>query len=156
MVDLNILAARPTGAEVLLKTEKLSVCYEEGEQTLVVRWEGAVSSDELRSGYKEILEQVRRLKPVKWQLDLQKRGTICRQDQRWIFEYVFPEVLSIVNDDVFVAVVLPVFLMHDLVSELTGDELMQDGRFLIMQHFMYPEEGQRWLNEMQLIKMGTR
>ncbi|WP_266205417.1 hypothetical protein [Pontibacter kalidii] len=139
----------------LPQTEKLRVTYERQEQTLRITWQGDVSSQELREGYNQIIELVRRLKPVKWQLDLQKRGTIKREDQRWIFEHVFPEVLAIVNDDVFVAVVLPVFLMHDLVSELNGDELMQEGNFLIMQHFMYPEQAQRWLNEMYQIKTGS-
>ncbi|OKL41669.1 hypothetical protein [Pontibacter flavimaris] len=140
----------------LLQTEKLAVCYDGQEETLLIEWRGEVSSQELREGYSQIIAQVRRLKPVKWQLDLQQRGTIKREDQRWIFEFVFPEVLAIVNDNVFVAVVLPVFLLHDLVSELNGDELMQEGNFLIMQHFMYPEQAQRWLNEMHQIKTGTK
>ncbi|MCX2741818.1 hypothetical protein [Pontibacter anaerobius] len=157
IVGADMMAENPAGeVQDLLKTDKLRVRYAAQADTLFIYWEGAVSSEELKIGYTRIIELVRRLKPVKWQLDLQKRGTIRREDQRWVFEHVFPEVLSIVNDDVFIAVVLPVFLMHDLVSELSGDELMQDSNFLIMQHFMYPEEAQRWLNEMHLIKTGTK
>ena len=138
----------------LLSAPKLSVRYDTLEETLLVQWEGTVTSNELREGYTCLLELVRELRPVKWQLDLQTRSPIKREDQRWVFEFIFPKVLSLVKDDVFVAIVLPVSMIHELVSELTGDELMQEGNFLIMQHFMYPEEAQRWLNEMHLIKTG--
>ncbi|SFF90673.1 hypothetical protein SAMN05421739_101328 [Pontibacter chinhatensis] len=145
------------GEEVqeLARTEKLLVCYHSSDETLLIQWEGSISSEELRSGYELILEQVRRFRPVKWLLDLQKRSTIRRDDQRWIFEQVFPEALQLVGDDIFVGVVLPVFLMHDLVSELTGDELIQQGNLMVMHHFMYPQEAQRWLNEMYLLKTGS-
>lgn len=146
-----------TGEDVqeLCRTEKLLVCYSSAEDTLLIRWEGNITSEELRSGYEIIMEQVRRFRPVKWLLDLRKRSTIRRDDQRWIFEQVFPEALMLVGDDIFVAVILPVFLMHDLVSELTGDELIQQGNLMVMHHFMYPEEAQRWLNEMYLLKTGS-
>lgn len=156
MVSADMLAGNSVSQEpVLFQAEKLCVRYNKPEQTLNIIWSGELSSEELREGYTCILEQVKVLKPVKWLLDLQMRSAIRREDQRWIFEHVFPEVLGIVNDDVFVAVVLPVFQMYDLVSELNGDELMQEGSFMIMHHFMYPEEAQRWLNEMHQIKSGS-
>lgn len=156
MVSAAILAENTVCQEpVLLQTEKLCVRYDKPKQTLHVVWNGELSSQELREGYTCILEFVKVLRPVKWLLDLQMRSAIRREDQRWVFGHFFPEVLGIVNDDVFVAVVLPIFQMYDLVSELSGDELMQEGSFMIMQHFMYPEEAQRWLNEMYQIKSGS-
>ncbi|TPE46017.1 hypothetical protein [Pontibacter mangrovi] len=125
-----------------------SLSYSEEDETLIVRWRGEVSSEELRNGYVLVMDHVRQLRVRKWQLDLQNRDTIRGEDQRWIFEHVFQEALRVLNCDIFVAVVLPVFLLDGLVSELSGDELMHDGNFLIMQHFMYREEAQRWLNEM--------
>ncbi|WP_299757346.1 hypothetical protein [uncultured Pontibacter sp.] len=139
----------------LLKTDKLSVKYLKQEETLEICWEGDVTSDEFKYGYTQIIEHVKAFKPVKWQLNVQNRQSLRRADQRWVFEYVFPEVLKIVNDDVFVAVVVPVSSIYNLVGELDGDELMTGENFLIMQHFMYPEEAQRWLNEMCLIKYGV-
>ena len=63
----------------LARTEKLLVCYNSSDETLLIRWEGSISSEELRSGYGLIMEQVRRYRPVKWLLDLQKRSTIRRE-----------------------------------------------------------------------------
>ncbi|CAM3598309.1 hypothetical protein POKO110462_11350 [Pontibacter korlensis] len=139
----------------LFKSEKLVVEYVAEEKTLIVGWKGKVKSEELRNGYDELLELVHRLRPRKWQLDLTKRDKLKKKDQRWIFENFLPKVLRAVNDDVFMAVIVPVIMLNELVSELSGDELMHKGNFLIMQNFMYREEGQRWLNEMEMIKLGA-
>lgn len=139
----------------LIVLDKLFVGYLQQDETMVIEWEGEVDSSELRCGYSRIVEQVCLLKPRKLQINLLNRSRIKRADQRWIFKHIFPEVLRVVNDDVFVAVVLPVSSFHTLVSDLSGDELMYNNQFLILQHFLYPEEAQRWLNGMCLRNTGS-
>ncbi|PRY12380.1 hypothetical protein CLV24_108124 [Pontibacter ummariensis] len=130
--------------------DKLNVHYDQEQEILVVTWTGKVSSEELRKGYDLVMEQVMTHKPRKWLLDLQERDKVNREDQRWVFQHVFPNVLRVVGNDVFVAVILPVSLYPGIVKDLEGDELMCGGYFLIMDHFLYPEEAHRWLNGMLL------
>ena len=133
-----------------------SMFYDEQEETFVIRWEGKVDKSDIHAGYAQVLEHVKNLKPKKWLLDLKNRHTIRREDQLWVFQHVFPEVLRLIGDDVFVAVVLPLTLYHGLVEDLNGDEMMDNNNFLIMQQFLYEEEAQRWLSHMQLLKKGER
>ena len=135
--------------------DRLYVCYEKDTETLVVRWEGKVSSEEIRQGYKTIMELVRHYKPQKWLLDLHKRSTIKKKDQRWVFTQVFPEMLRIIDSNVFVAIVLPVYFYQSLVDGLEGDELMQGDNFMIIHHCLYQQEGRRWLQQMSLINAGA-
>ncbi|ARS35243.1 hypothetical protein [Pontibacter actiniarum] len=149
-------ASQPAALLGLHASDKLDIAYNAEEETLLVHWEGEASTAEIKAGYDWIISVVRELKPKKWLLDFHKRNAIRRRDQRWVFKEVFPEVLRQVKDDVFVAVVLPVTLLHGLVADLDGDELMDGNNFLIIQHFLYQEEGQRWLNEMYRFKQAAQ
>lgn len=128
--------------------EQLTLQYNHEEETLYVKWEGEVSSNELRQGYAHIMNMVLTYKPQKWIMDLQNRRTIEKEDQQWVFKYVFPQVLRAVQKNVFVAIVMPVFAYSSLVNEIDGDELMDGDNFMIIHHFLYPEESRRWLQEM--------
>lgn len=134
---------------------KLTINYNELSETLEIRWEGTVSSTEVRQGYNRIMNYVLQYKPVKWLLDLHNRDKINRTDQRWVFTYFFPEALRVIGSDVFVAVILPVSSSHELVHELDGDELIQGDNFLIINHFLYPEAAQRWLELDKSVKAGA-
>lgn len=136
-------------------SNKLLVNYNERTETLEVKWEGTVTSHEVRQGYKLIMEYVLRHKPVKWLMDFHSRDKIKRTDQRWVFTYFFPEALRIVGSDVFVAVILPIGTSHELVQELNGDELIQGDNFMIINHFLYPEAAQRWLALDKSVKAGA-
>ncbi len=125
--------------------DKLSARFEEESQTLIITWQGAVSSAEIRQGYAYVMELIQYYKPHKWLMDLQQREIIKRADQRWVFTHFFPEALRLLKSDIFVAIILPVYSFHGLVSELDGDELMQGDNFLIINHFLYHEEARRWL-----------
>lgn len=128
--------------------ERLSLNYNHEEETLYIKWEGMVSSKELRQGYAHIMDMVSTYKPQKWIMDLQSRVSIEKDDQQWVFKYIFPEVLRAVQKNVFVAVVMPVFAYSSIVNEIDGDELMDGDNFLIIHHCLYQEESRRWLNEM--------
>ncbi|MBX0332869.1 hypothetical protein K3G39_06435 [Pontibacter sp. HSC-14F20] len=128
--------------------EQLILKYQHEEETLFIKWEGEVSSSELRQGYAHIMNMVLTYKPQKWVMDLQSRLAIEKVDQQWVFKYIFPEVLRAVNKNVFVAIVVPVFAYNSLVNEINGDELMDGDNFMIINHFLYQEESRRWLHEM--------
>lgn len=128
--------------------EQLSLKYIHEEQTLYIKWDGEVSSSELRQGYAHIMNMVFTYKPQKWIMDLQNRHTIEKEDQQWVFKYIFPEVLRAVNKNVFVAIVMPVFAYNSLVNEIDGDELIDGDNLMIIHHFLYQEESRRWLREM--------
>lgn len=135
--------------------ERLSLSYNQEEETLYIKWEGAVSSVELRQGYAHIMNMVFTYRPQKWILDLQSRVSIEKDDQQWVFKYIFPEVLRAVRKNVFVAVVMPVFAYNSLVNEIDGDELMDGDNFMIINHFLFKEESRRWLQEMTLTDLKT-
>lgn len=135
--------------------DSLLLSYNQEEETLYIKWVGKVSSVELRQGYTHIMHMVRTYKPQKWVLDLQNRLSIDKDDQQWVFKYIFPEVLRAVQKNVFIAVVMPVFAYNSLVDEINGDELMDGENFLIMHHFLYPEESRRWLKQMALTDLKT-
>lgn len=135
--------------------ERLSLSYNQEEETLYIKWEGAVSSVELRQGYVHIMNMVFIYRPQKWILDLQSRVSIEKDDQQWVFKYIFPEVLRAVRKNVFVAVVMPVFAYNSLVNEIDGDELMDGDNFMIINHFLFKEESRRWLQEMTFTDLKT-
>lgn len=128
--------------------EQLRLAYNHEEETLYIKWEGEVSSSELRQGYAHIMNMVHTYKPQKWIMDLQSRLAIEKEDQQWVFKYVFPQVLRTVNKNVFVAIVMPVFAYNSVVNEIDGDELIDGDNFMIIHHFLYKEESRRWLHEM--------
>lgn len=130
----------------------IEISYDADNHVLVVNWEGEPCSAEIRRGYTFIMEEVRKHKPKKVLLDLQRRCKISRCDQRWVFTTIFPQLLRILEHDVFVAVVLPVMLYTGLVAEMDGDELMYENNFLIIHHCLYREEAYRWLNNMHTEK----
>lgn len=135
--------------ELIYKLENLDVTYNSDSEVLVVNWEGEISSEDIRIGYKILLQQVKLHKPRKLLLDFHNRVSIKRRDQRWVFSTVFPGILRNVGDNVFVAIVLPVELYHGLVADMNGDELMHNNNFLIIHHSLYREEGFRWLESMR-------
>lgn len=135
--------------------EQLVLKYNHEEQTLYIKWEGEVSSNELRQGYAHIMYMVLTYKPQKWIMDLQNRLSIEKEDQQWVFKYIFPQVLRAVNKNVFVAIVMPVFAYNSLVNEINGDELIDGDNFMIIHHFLYQEESRRWLHEMAETDLKT-
>lgn len=139
------LLAHPESDERL---ENLDVVYDASSGVLVVNWEGEFSSEEIRFGYGIMMSKVKAHKPRKLLLDYRKRVSLRRRDQRWVFRKVFPKMLHIVNDSVFVALVLPVVLYDGLVADMTGDELMHKDNFFIIHHSLYREEAFRWLEGM--------
>lgn len=126
--------------------ENLSVNYDATSQVLYVKWQGKVKTRDLKYGYVYILRMVQFFKPNKWILDLQNRDIILKEDQQWVFKHVFPKVLRMLNQDVFIGVVLPVYLYESLVHDLNGDDLIYEDKVLLLQHFLYYEEALRWLN----------
>ncbi|GGG01548.1 hypothetical protein [Pontibacter amylolyticus] len=151
----NLIGANAFGKHFSVKDKNRSVLqeqlilkYNHDEQTLYIKWEGEVSSNELRQGYAHIMNMVLTYKPQKWIMDLQNRLSIEKEDQQWVFKYIFPQVLRAVNKNVFVAIVMPVFAYNSLVNEIDGDELMDGDNFMIIHHFLYQEESRRWLLEM--------
>ena len=153
--ELGAATAYTLSERGTLINSKLSVNYNEQTETLEIYWEGTVSSYEVRQGYTLIMEYVQRYKPVKWLLDFHNRDKIKRTDQRWVFTYFFPEALRIVSNDVFIAVILPIGSSHELVQELDGDELIQGDNFMIINHFLYREAAQRWLELDKSVKAGA-
>jgi hypothetical protein len=133
--------------------DRLSLSYRHDEETLYIKWEGAVTSVELRQGYAHIMDMVFTYKPQKWILDLQSRVTIDKDDQQWVFKYIFPEVLRAVKKNVFVAVVMPVHAYSSYVNEINGDELIDGENLMIIHHFLYQEESRRWLREMAITEL---
>ncbi|MFD2245166.1 hypothetical protein [Pontibacter ruber] len=131
---------------------KLEASYDQDSETLNIRWKGEVRSEEIKRGYASIMQMVRHYKPRKWVLNLQERDGVKRDDQRWVFKYVFPRALRAVNDDIFLAVILPVHAYHSVLTDIDGDELIVEDKFLVLQHFLYPEEGKRWLESMVEMK----
>ncbi|MHA6247985.1 hypothetical protein ACXYMU_08630 [Pontibacter sp. CAU 1760] len=123
--------------------------YDSTEEVLVVKWKGDVDSTDVRAGYRLLLQEVYTYKPRKMLLDFQHRHRIRRNDQQWVFGSVFPEMLRLVGDTVFMAIVLPITMYYGLVADMNGDELMQDNNFLIIQHTLYQQEAFRWLRNMQ-------
>ncbi|WP_299821456.1 hypothetical protein [uncultured Pontibacter sp.] len=143
-----------TVEEDLLKN-KLSSSYDAESQTLLVTWEGAVTSHEVRQGYMQIKELVLYYKPGKWLIDLHKRESIKRADQHWVITHFFPEALRLLKKDIFVAIILPLFSFPRLVDELNGDEFIQGDNFMIINHFLYREEALRWLSNTNEFQAGA-
>ena len=139
-----------TATESYTASIDISVLFDAVNHVLVINWEGKPGSAEIRKGYNMIVEEVRKYKPKKILLDLHRRGTISRCDQRWVFSTIFPQVLRILAANIFVAVILPVTLYTGLVVEMDGDELMYENHFFIIHHCLYREEAYRWLNSMHL------
>jgi hypothetical protein len=131
---------------------KLEASYDNDSETLHIRWKGEVHTDEIKRGYARIMQMVRLYKPRKWMLNLQERDAVKSDDQRWVFKYVFPKALRTVKDDIFLAVILPVHAYHSVLSDIDGDELIDDDNFLVLHHCLYPEEGRRWLESMAEMK----
>ncbi|NEM97837.1 hypothetical protein [Pontibacter burrus] len=127
----------------------LTVYFDYENQVLYIKWEGSVNTREFRDGYVHVLRLVQLYKPTKWVLDLQKRDGIQKKDQIWVFRHIFPKVLRLVREDVFVAVILPVNLYESILHDLDGDDMIFEDKVMLLQHFLYHEEGLRWLNEMQ-------
>lgn len=137
----------PCLKQVLLQ-DKLWVEYELETDTFIIGWEGDVNSKEIRNGYRLVLRLVHKYRSQKWILDLTKRDFINGEDRRWVFANVFSKALRFLQDNIFLAIIQPVDTYQNLVSELQGDELMYKDKFLIINHFLYQEAAQRWLNEM--------
>ncbi|MCC9136008.1 hypothetical protein ACFSKU_16175 [Pontibacter silvestris] len=135
--------------------DKLYIEYQVETSTLVIGWEGDVTSKEIRDGYKLVLDLVHMYKPNKWVLDLTKREFIKGKDRRWVFTNIFSKALRFLNEDIFVAIIQPVDTFQNLVSELQGDELMYNENFLIINHFLYQEAGKRWLDEMSRLNKSA-
>lgn len=131
--------------QVAVSEKKLYTYYDKSSNTLHVIWKGAVSSEDLKKGYQYILEVVAAYKPTKWMLDLREREVITRKDQRWVFKNIFPEVLRVVQQNVFIAIILPVFAYPSVTNTLDGDELIFDDNFIILNEFLYAAEAKRWL-----------
>lgn len=131
--------------QVAVSDKKLYTFYDKTNRVLHIVWKGAVSSEEVKKGYQYILELVAAYKPTKWLLDLREREVISRTDQRWIFKNIFPEVLREVQQNVFIAVILPVYAYPSITNNLDGDELMYEDNFLILNEFLYSAEAKRWL-----------
>ncbi|MBB6610067.1 hypothetical protein H7F15_03370 [Pontibacter sp. Tf4] len=129
-------------------SQNLAVHYDTVAEVLNIRWEGTVDTSELRNGYTYILRLVQFFKPTRWVLDLQHRDTIKKEDQKWVFKHIFPRALRLLNQDVFVAVILPVHFYESLIHDLDGDDMIYGDKVLILEHFLYYEECLRWLNEM--------
>lgn len=129
-----------------------NVAFESDTETLVVRWEEAISSEELKAGYTTLLKIVSELKPRKWLIDLHMREQIRSIDRLWIVRNVFSKALQMVNRDIFIAEILPVYYYHTLVNELDGDELISNGNLIIINQFLYEEEGRRWLEHATALK----
>ncbi len=130
-------------------SENLHVFYNSATQILHVKWQGEVSTKDFREGYTHIMRMVRVYKPTRWVLDLQEREGIHREDQRWVFKNIFPQILRLLQRDVFIAVILPVSLYESLVHDMDGDDLIVNDNLLIMNHCLYYEECLRWLNEVE-------
>lgn len=139
--------ATPSGK--LHLPRNLTVHFDTENQVLYIKWEGRVDTREFRYGYLHVLRLVQLYKPTKWVLDLQKRDGIQKKDQIWVFKHIFPKVLRLVRQDVFVAVILPVSLYESMLHDLDGDDMIFEDKVMLLQHFLYHEEGLRWLNEMQ-------
>ncbi|WP_439883174.1 hypothetical protein ACSX1A_08370 [Pontibacter sp. MBLB2868] len=131
--------------------DKLLAVYEPGTETLAIRWEGVVSSEEIREGYLAINVLIEKFAPKKWIIDLRKREKIRGADQSWVFKNVFSRALQVLRCDIFVAVLLPVYSYHELVDNMNGDELIQEDNLLILNHFLYEEEGRRWLENKDVL-----
>ncbi|WP_162426194.1 hypothetical protein [Pontibacter pudoricolor] len=131
-------------------TENLQVIYSTSTEILHVKWFGEVGSKEFRDGYSHILRMVRVHKPSKWILDLSNRELINKEDQHWVFKNIFPQILRMLKQDVFIAVILPVPLYESLIHNIDGDDFIDNDNLLIMNHFLYYEESLRWLAEVQV------
>lgn len=128
-------------------TDNLEVFYNTSTEILHVKWHGEVGTKEFREGYSHILRMVRIHKPAKWILDLKNRQLIRKEDQIWVFKNIFPQILRLLKQDVFIAVILPVYLYESLIHDLDGDDFIDNDNLLIMNHFLYYEECLRWLAE---------
>ncbi len=144
--DANALAFPPTE---LTYADKVHATYDAGSNMLFVEWQGEVDTEEVKAGYQQILEMAQHFRPNRWVLDLRNRETIKREDQRWVIKNIFSRALQLLECDIFVAIVVPVYFFHTLVNELDGDELMYEDNFMIINHYMYKEEGLRWLESIQ-------
>ncbi|MCJ8167389.1 hypothetical protein MKJ04_21285 [Pontibacter sp. E15-1] len=151
VIENEVMAGVPVNVSTVTENasgcEELSFSFLEEQEILFVNWTGLVPSKEMRKGYIQVLKQVQHYKARKILLDLNKRSFIDSEDQRWVFSSVFPKMLRSIGANVFVAIVLPVDLFHDLVAELEGDELIHNNHFMIIQHSLYKEEALRWLNK---------
>ena len=130
--------------------ENLQVAFNTSTRILHVKWYGEVRSKEFREGYSDILRMVRIHKPSKWILDLKNRELIRKEDQHWVFKNIFPQILRMLKRDVFIAVILPVYLYESVIHDLDGDDFIDNDNLLIMNHFLYYEESLRWLSEVQV------
>ncbi|MEJ8755466.1 hypothetical protein WG947_00540 [Pontibacter sp. H259] len=136
--------------EILDLSENLQVIYDASNGVMHVKWNGKVSSREFKDGYFQLLRIVRIYKPFKWILDLQNREVIGKEDKLWVFKNIFPEILRLLQRDVFMAVILPVYFYESLIDDFDGDDLIDNNNLLIIQHFLYYEESLRWLNDLEL------
>lgn len=141
----NEIKSRIHYSNELIISDKLSVYYYATSNTLIIKWVGKVSSLELRNGYAQVLKIVEQYRPDKWLLDLSKRERVRKADQKWVFENVFAKSLKMLDSDIFISVVLSVYAFRELVGQLNGDEMIQNGNLLVMQDFLYEEEAWRWL-----------
>ncbi len=124
---------------------KLYTFFDKTSSILHIAWRGAVSSEEVKEGYRHILELVAAYKPTMWMLDLREREAIARTVQQWVFKNIFPEVLRVVQQNVFIAILLPVHLFPSVINNLDGDELIYEDNLIILNEFLYEAEAQRWL-----------
>ena len=115
-----------------------------------MKWQGNVDTKEFRDGYIQILRMARLFTPSKWVLDLQSRDSVQKEDQQWVVKNIFPQILRMLNKDIFIAVILPVYLYESLINGLSGDEFIDKDNLLIMNHFLYYEESIRWLQEVNI------
>ena len=124
---------------------KLTAMYDPQSGILSITWKGEVNSFELRQGYMRITELVRLHKPQKWFLNLRDRSEVSEEDRRWIFKYIFPKALRIVGENIYLAVLLPVYAYQGLIHYLSGDELIYKDNFMIIEHFLLQDDSMNWL-----------
>lgn len=133
--------------DTLHLSESLQVYYNDSTEILHVKWHGEVGTKEFRESYSQIVNTVRTYKPNRWILDLQNRNNIQEADQHWVIKNIFPQILRMLQCDVFIAVILPVFLYESVIHDIDGNDLIYNDNLIIMQHFLYYEESLRWLQE---------
>ncbi|WP_242928304.1 hypothetical protein [Pontibacter vulgaris] len=139
---LNTLNLYPTEISF---SGKLHSKYDASKNMLFIEWHGEVSSADVKFGYYKVIEMVKHFKPNRWVLDLRNRESIKREDQLWVIKHIFSQALRLLQCNIFVAIILPVYSFQSLVSELDGDELIYNDNFLIINHYLYIEESLRWL-----------
>jgi len=133
--------------EELHLSNNLQLTYNAADGIMHVKWQGEVTSQEFKKGYTQLLKIVRLYKPYKWILDLQHRENISKEDKLWVFKYIFPQMLRLLQRDIFIAIILPVYQYETIIHDFDGDNFIDNNNLLIMQHFLYLEESLRWLQE---------